>query len=265
MTKFAPCDLASPRPNARRQRVLILGGTAEARALAKRISLDCRLDGVISLAGRTGEPLPQDLPARIGGFGGVAGLARYLADAGIDKVVDATHPFAARISANARAACAQLGAPLVVLARRPWTRVVGDRWIDAANNAEAARALGEAPRRVFLAIGRLGVADFRAAPQHDYLLRVIDPPPPDDLPPRCEIVRARGPFDLESETALLQDRRIEIVVSKNSGGRATYAKIEAARRLGIAVAMIGPPPVEGAAVVYDLDAVMAFLAPGKAP
>jgi precorrin-6A/cobalt-precorrin-6A reductase len=265
MTKSAPCDPALARPPARPLRVLVLGGTAEARALARRIGADPRLDGVVSLAGRTGEPLPQDLPARIGGFGGVEGLVRFLSDNAIDKVVDATHPFAARISANAQAACARLDLPLVAYARAPWTPVAGDRWTCVANNAEAAQALGEEPRRVFLAIGRLGVADFRAAPQHDYLLRVIDPAPPEDLPPRCETIRARGPFDLTGETALLRERRIEVLVSKNSGGPATYAKIEAARRLGIAVAMVAPPPADGAAVVRDLDAVMAFLAPGGAP
>ena len=150
------------------RRALVLGGSSEARALATRIAADPRLAGVISLAGRTSAPLAHDLPVRVGGFGGVEGLTRYLIEERISHVVDATHPFAARISANARAACAVASVPLLVLTRPPWVSAQGDRWIDVDDNAAAVSALGAAPRRVFLAIGRQGVADFRAAPQHDY-------------------------------------------------------------------------------------------------
>lgn len=254
----APRDSAPAR--IARRRVLVLGGTQEARALAARVAVAPDLDGVVSLAGRTSAPLAQELPTRIGGFGGVEGLMRYLAEERVARVVDATHPFAARISANARDACAALGLPLIALARAPWTPAPDDRWIDAADNAAAARALGETPRRVFLTIGRQGVADFCAAPQHHYLLRVIDPPRAEDLPPRCEIVAARGPFALEDEIALLRDWRIDALVTKNSGGALTYAKIEAARTLGLDVVMIGRPPRAGVAEAHDLDAVMAFLA-----
>jgi precorrin-6A/cobalt-precorrin-6A reductase len=257
MTMIAPTERRFATTAA--TRVLVLGGTSEARALARRIAADPRLDGVISLAGRVSEPLAQALPTRVGGFGGADGLARYLAQQRVEKVIDATHPFAARISANAREACARAGVPLIVLTRPPWARAVGDRWIGAADNASAARALGERPRRVFLTIGRQGVADFRAAPQHDYLLRVIDPPEAGDLPPLCDIMSARGPFDLESELALMRDRRIDIVVTKNSGGAPTYAKIEAARRLGLEVVMIAPPPREGVRSVTEIDAAMDFL------
>lgn len=265
MTTFAPDRRPMQSRRTGRRRVLVLGGAAEARALAKRIALDSRLDGVVSLAGRTSAPAAQDLPVRVGGFGGVEGLARYLAEEGVERVVDATHPFAARISANAQAACARLGVPLIAYTRPPWTRVAGDRWTDVPDNAQAARALGAGPRRVFLTIGRLGVADFRAAPQHDYLLRVIDPPERDELPPRCDIIAARGPFDLDGEMALMREWRVEVVVTKNSGGAATYAKIEAARRLGLEVVMIAPPPRLGVAVVHELDAAMAFLTADAVP
>lgn len=243
-----------------RRRVLVLGGVSEGRALAARIAADPALDGVVSLAGRTSAPLPVALPTRIGGFGGVEGLTHYLAETGVTHVVDATHPFAARISANARAACAALGLPLLRLARESWRKAPGDRWIEVADNAAAARALGAAPRRVFLSIGRQGVADFRAAPQHEYLLRTIEPPEAGDLPPHCDVIFARGPFALEDEITLLRARRIDCLVSKNSGGALTYAKIEAARLLGVEVVMIAPPAHEDAPVAHDIEAAMAFLA-----
>ncbi|MGD9657231.1 MAG: cobalt-precorrin-6A reductase [Methylocystis sp.] len=243
-----------------RRRALVLGGSSEARLLATRIAADQRLQGVISLAGRTSAPLAHDLPTRTGGFGGVEGLTRYLLDARISHVVDATHPFAARISANARAACAAAGAPLLVLTRPPWVAAPGDRWTEVADNAAAVRALGDAPRRVFLAIGRQGVADFRVAPQHEYVLRVIEPPNADDLPPSCEVIFGRGPFALEDEIALMRDRRIETVVTKNSGGALAYAKVEAARRLELDVVMIARPASGDAATTHDIDAAMAFLA-----
>lgn len=246
--------------NTKRRRVLVLGGVGEARALAERIAQDDRFDGVISLAGRTSEPLIQALPTRVGGFGGVEGLKRYIAHEGMDVVVDATHPFAARMSENARLACASLTTPLLRLTRAPWRREAGDVWADAANNAEAARALGAAPRRVFLTVGRQGVADFCVSPQHDYLIRTIEPPREEDLPPRREVIFARGPFDVASEIALMQEKHIDIVVSKNSGGAATYAKIEAARHLGIMVVMIAPPPSGDVALAHDVDAAMQFLA-----
>lgn len=242
------------------RRALVLGGSTEARILATRISADPHLDGVISLAGRTSAPLAHDLPTRTGGFGGVEGLTRYLIDERISHVVDATHPFAARISANARAACAAAGVPLLVLTRPPWVMAQGDRWIEVTDNFAAAGALGDSPRRVFLAIGRQGVADFRIAPQHEYVLRVIEPPNADDLPPCCEVIFGRGPFDLEDEIALMRDRRIEIVVTKNSGGALAYAKIEAARTLGLDVVMIARPANGVAPTTHEIDAAMAFLA-----
>jgi len=240
--------------------VLLLGGTSESRALAARIASDPRYEGVVSLAGRTSAPAAQALPTRVGGFGGVEGLTRYLTDESIERVIDATHPFAAQMSANARKACAALGVPLLVYLREPWRLTSGDRWIEVFDNASAAHALGHTPRRVFLSIGRQGVANFRAAPRHDYLLRVIEPPRAEDLPPKCEVIFARGPFTREDEMALMRENRIDILVSKNSGGALTYAKIEAARELGLPVVMIQPPPLAGVMTAHDIDAAMAFLA-----
>ena len=243
-----------------RPKILLLAGTSEGRALAARIAAGAGHDAVASLAGRTSAPQPLALPTRVGGFGGVEGLMRYLREERVSHVVDATHPFAAQMSANAQAACAALGLPLIVFARAPWRAAPGDRWREVADNAEAAHVLGQAPRRVFLTIGRQGVAAFRAAPQHAYLLRVIEPPEPEDLPPECEVISARGPFTVEDEIALMREKRIEIVVSKNSGGPLTFAKIEAARALSLPVVMIAPPARAGVRVAHDLDTVMNWLA-----
>lgn len=219
-------------------RVLILGGTSEARHLAGLLAADGRIAATLSLAGRTEKPAPQPLPTRVGGFGGADGLAAYLTVEGVDVLVDATHPFAERISANAAIASAKAGVPLLALERPAWTRVAGDQWIDVPDLAAAAEALGAAPRRVFLTTGRLGVAAFKAAPQHRYLLRSIDPPDAADLPPACDVVLARGPFTVEDEIALMRRQAVEIVVTKNSGAAAAADKLAAARALGLPVIMI---------------------------
>ncbi len=227
--------------------------------LAEQIAATPQIAGVVSLAGRTSAPLPQALPIRIGGFGGASGLAAYLTQQGVTHVIDATHPFAAQISINAREACARAGAYLLRLTRAPWRPAPDDRWIEVTDNAAAVLALGATPRRVFLTIGRQGVSAFRAAPQHSYLLRVIDPPEDADLPPDCTVIADRGPFTRESESALMRAHHIDVIVSKNSGGPLTYAKIEAARALGLPVVMIAPPKLNDVRITHDLDAAMAFL------
>jgi precorrin-6A/cobalt-precorrin-6A reductase len=249
----------APHKSERRVRALILGGTGEARRLAERLAGEPSVEAVLSLAGRTSAPREQSLPTRVGGFGGVEGLMRYLVEERIDKVVDATHPFAARISANARAACAALGLPLLTLTRAPWRREEGDRWIEVADNAAAAAALGAVPRRAFLTIGRLGVADYLIAPQHHYLIRTIERPSAADLPAGCELILDRGPFTVETELSLMRAARIDALVTKNSGGDQTYAKIAAARALAIDVVMIAPPVSGEARVVHDIEAARDFL------
>jgi precorrin-6A/cobalt-precorrin-6A reductase len=240
----------------------MLGGSSEARLLAERIADDPRLEAIVSLAGRTSAPLPQSLPTRVGGFGGPEGLAAYLARENIERVLDATHPFAARISANARLACQNAGIPLLRFTRPCWERRPGDRWIEVADHDKAAKALGEKPRRVFLTTGRLELAAFCAAPQHSYLARMIDPPTKDQLPPRCELIFARGPFTLEEELALMQEKQVDVLVTKNSGGALTYAKIEAARTLSIETIMITPPRVDGVDSVDNAADALAFLTQG---
>lgn len=232
-------------------RILVLGGTGDARALAACLAARPGLRVTLSLAGRTRAPVVPACDLRVGGFGGPDGLADHLRAAAVDLLVDATHPFARRISAHAAAAAAATGLPLVVLDRPPWQAVRGDAWTRVPDMPAAAAALGPAPRRVFLAIGRQEVAAFRAAPAHAYLVRSVEPPDPADLPPRAETLLARGPFAEADERRLLAAHAIEAVVAKNSGGAATYGKIAAARALGLPVVIVDRPARPEAAATVE--------------
>jgi precorrin-6A/cobalt-precorrin-6A reductase len=237
-------------------RILILGGTTEARQLAGRLAARADLDVTLSLAGRTASPAAQPVPVRIGGFGGAVGLANYLASERIDVLVDATHPYAAVISANAIEAASKVNVPLVALRRPPWIAVARDRWIEVNDVREAVRAIGQAPRRVFVALGRNELKPFGDAPQHHYLIRSVDPVDPPLPLPHVSYVTGRGPFGEADDRALMTAHRIDAVIAKNSGGAATYGKIAAARTLGIDVIMLRRPPVpEGAAVETIEDAI----------
>jgi len=239
-------------------RVLLLGGTTEAARMARALA-EAGVDAVYSYAGRTEAPVAQPLPVRVGGFGGVTGLAAYLKAEGISHVIDATHPFAAQMSRNAVEACAEAGFPLIALEREPWQAGEGDRWTHVPDLAAAVAALGEAPRRVFLAIGRQNLSAFAGAPQHHYLLRLVDPPI-EPLPlPRAEAVIARGPFDVAGDLALLKDRRIAVIVAKNAGGAGAEAKLTAARELGLPVVLIDRPLVPERRIARTVDEVMGWL------
>jgi len=240
-------------------KALILGGTTEATALAKRLAGHPRIDARVSLAGRTKNPVLPPLPTRIGGFGGVEGLADHLRAEGIQAVIDATHPFAAQISANAAAACALAGVPLRLLTRPAWGAGPGDRWIGVPDMDAAAQALRGLGDTVFLTIGRQEVAAFEAMPDKRYLIRAVDPPDPLPALPRMSLILDRGPFTVEGELALMRGERIEVVVSKNSGGRATDAKLEAARTLRLPVVMVERPAGNGVAELHDVEDAVGWL------
>jgi precorrin-6A/cobalt-precorrin-6A reductase len=247
-------------------RILILGGTTEASALAGACGKASGLDAVLSFAGRTGDPKRGPTTTRVGGFGGVEGLVRYLAEARIDAVIDATHPFAAQISRNAAAACADRGVPILAIRRPVWARGDGDRWSEVATMAEAAAALGSAPRRVFLTVGRLELAPFAAAPQHHYLVRTIEPIGDVFKAPHVVALQARGPFDEAAERALIAAHGIEILVTKNSGGAATYGKIAAARALKIPVVVVSRPAKPDVPFVESAGEAMDWIrSHGRAP
>lgn len=222
-------------------RILILGGTTEARQLAAKLAARGDLDLTLSLAGRTENPVAQPVPVRTGGFGGPQGLADWLVEHETDLLIDATHPYAARISANAAEAARITGVPMFALRRPGWEQVAGDRWTLVDDGQEAVAALGHKPRRVFLALGRQEVATFEAAPQHAYVIRSVDPIEPPLGAPDATYILARGPFAEADERALLEAQKIDVIVAKNSGGQATYGKIAAARELGIEVVLFRRP------------------------
>jgi precorrin-6A/cobalt-precorrin-6A reductase len=240
-------------------KVLILGGTTEASALARKIAGDARLAPVLSLAGRTTNPQPQPIPVRVGGFGGIEGLVHFLRDEAIDAVVDATHPYADQMSTHAVAASRQTAVPLASLVRPDWKREAGDRWQVVADTEAAADALGAEPRRIFLSVGRQDLHVFARAPQHHYLARLIERPDQEALPPDLRLLQARGPFDRADEERLLRQERIDVLVSKNAGGAATYAKIEAARALGLPVVMIARPHKPAGVILAEVEACIAWL------
>ncbi len=221
-------------------RVLLLGGTTEAGHLARALA-GAGIDAVYSYAGRTAAPLDQPIPVRTGGFGGVAGMAQFLHDQQISHLIDATHPFAAQISQNAIAACAQARVPLVALERPAWQAAPGDDWTCVPDHVAAVAALPDRPARVFLAIGKQTLAAFAAKPQHHYLLRLVDAPDgPLPLPDAIAVV-ARGPFDVAADLDLLRAHRISHVIAKNAGGAGAEAKLIAARALGLPVILIDRP------------------------
>lgn len=240
-------------------RVLVLGGTLEARRLAERLRGRADVAITLSLAGRTANPASQPVPVRIGGFGGAEGLAAYLRAERIAALIDATHPYAAVISANAARAAAAAGVRLLALRRPPWQAVAGDRWTEVADVPAAVAALGPAPRRVFLALGRKDIQPFGAAGQHHYLVRSVDPVVPPLPVPHATYLVARGPFAETAERALLGAHAIEAIVAKNSGGEATYGKIAAARALGIEVILLRRPPLPAVPSVASVTEAAAWL------
>ncbi len=239
--------------------VLILGGTAEAAALARDLAEEPRVAATTSLAGRTRAPASVPGRVRVGGFGGAAALAEYLQSHEIDLLIDATHPFAARISRNAAQACAEAGVPRLVLTRPAWAARDGDRWIRVPDAGSAAAALPALGARVFLTIGRQELAAFSALSGLWFLVRLVEPP--EDPIPLADfrLVLGRGPFSLAQETALLRAQGIEAVVSKNSGGSGTYAKIEAARALDLPVVMVERPPLPEGETVETAAAARAWI------
>lgn len=235
-------------------KILILGGTAEAAALATAFA-ELPVKAITSLAGRTSNPASLAGAVRIGGFGGIDGLANYLDSDGIDLVIDATHPYAVRISQNAVQAASACGIPLVRLERPAWEKRPGDRWIDIASEAEAANVIPSG-ERVFLALGRQHIAPFSKRTDVHFVMRMIDPPEA-ALPPDCELILAR-PGDFAAEKQFLEKHKIGLIISRNSGGTISHAKIEAARALGLPVMMISRPSVAARNVVASPEDAIAF-------
>jgi precorrin-6A/cobalt-precorrin-6A reductase len=238
-------------------RILILGGTGEARELAAALVADGR-DVVSSLAGRVSRPRLPDGPVRVGGFGGADGLAAYLRAERVSHLIDATHPFAAGITANAARAAADTGLPLLVLRRPAWD--ADPSWTAAADIAAAAAVVRDwAGQGVFLTTGRRDLAAFAADARHQFLVRTVDPPD-GPVPPRMTLLLDRGPYTVAGESALIREHGIGLLVTKNSGGPMTAAKLTAARDLGIQVVMVARPPLpEGSAVTATVAGALHWL------
>ncbi|HEY9803468.1 MAG TPA: cobalt-precorrin-6A reductase [Leptolyngbyaceae cyanobacterium] len=240
-------------------RLLILGGTGDAAELSAKVANIPSIEAIASLAGRTREPILPSGNVRVGGFGGAAGLAEYLRQMQIDVLIDATHPFASQITENAAVAAREVGIPHLMLIRRPWEKQVGDRWIEVDSTSAAADVLENQAKRVFLTVGRQELAAFAHLQDIWFLMRMIDPPGADALVPPGVILCDRGPFTLAQEREILIQHHIDTIVSKNSGGNATYAKIIAARELGVQVVMVKRPPVPPGEQVADVDAAVKWL------
>ncbi|NPD16563.1 cobalt-precorrin-6A reductase [Xinfangfangia sp. D13-10-4-6] len=238
--------------------VLILGGTTEASRLAQLMA-SRSLRAVLSYAGRVETPRSQPIQTRTGGFGGAQGLADYLRAHQITHLIDATHPFAAQISQNAAQAAQMTGTRLIRLMRPAWQPGPGDNWRDLPDLATAAQMLAGPPRRVFLAIGRLHLADFTSQPQHDYLVRLVDPPDSPLPLPNVTLEIARGPFDQATDLALLRRHRSDLIIAKNAGGAGASAKLSAARELGLPVWLIARPALPEAETVSDPAEIMDLL------
>ncbi|MBE9002574.1 MULTISPECIES: cobalt-precorrin-6A reductase [unclassified Nostoc] len=240
-------------------RVLILGGTGDAAELAARVATIQGLDVITSLAGRTREPSVPLGDLRVGGFGGVAGLASYLRVMQIDLLIDATHPFASQISFNAADAANEVRVPRLMLIRPPWEKGIGDRWMEVDSIEAAAASLQNQAHRVFLTVGRQELAAFAHLKEIWFLMRMIDPPVDDALVPPGMVLCDRGPFTLNNERQILIDHKIDTIVSKNSGGDATKPKIIAARELGMKVVMVNRPAIPAGEQVSDVEGALAWL------
>ncbi|MFF1353349.1 cobalt-precorrin-6A reductase [Streptomyces sp. NPDC058297] len=221
--------------------VLILGGTTEARRLAQALTTGHPGWRVTSsLAGRVARPVLPAGEVRTGGFGGADGLARALRELQVDALIDATHPFAGTISFHAAQAAATAHVPLLALRRPGWVPAPGDDWHGVASLEEAGRRLPTLGRRAFLTVGRLGLSAFADIGDVFCVVRSVDAPEP-PLPPRSQVLLARGPFTLEGERALLREYGIDVLVTKDAGGEATAAKLVAAREAGIPVIVVERP------------------------
>ena len=239
------------------KKILILGGTGDAVKLAAKLATVPEIEVISSLAGRTRKPAALVGQVRIGGFGGATGLANYLQENSIDILIDATHPCAGQITCNGAIASQLANIPHLMLVRPEWEKVNGDNWIEVESVEAAAQAIPELVKRVFITSGRQQLEPFLERSHIWYLMRSIDPP--DIELPNSKVLLDRGPFNLEQERKLLQDYQIEAIVSKNSGGSATYAKIVAARELGIPVMMVQRPARPEGEKVTDIKEAIAWL------
>lgn len=238
--------------------ILILGGTTEASELASTLS-NYKIKITFSYAGRVEAPKEQPANVRVGGFGGIEGLRDYLIQNHVTHLIDATHPFAQKISVNAIHAVQKTGVKFITLTRAPWEPKANDRWLPVPDITAAVAAVSTPPQRIMLAIGRIHIDSFIVQPQHNYLLRLIDEPMSPPSLPNHTIVIERGPFNIESDMRLLNKHKIELIICKNSGGKGADAKLIAARELGLPVIMIDRPKFPIHKEVHSVSEILQWL------
>lgn len=238
-------------------RALILGGTSEARALAAVLTARPDVSVTSSLAGRVRDPALPAGAVRSGGFGGAEGLAAYLLSEQVDVLIDATHPYAVGISTSAASASTRSGVPLLAIRRPPWQQQAGDRWTTVPD-LPGARSAIEAIGRIFLTTGRTSLAAFADVASAWFLVRTVDEPT-DAVPARMTLLLDRGPYTVAGERTLMLEHRVEVLVTKNSGGSMTRAKIIAARELGLPVVMVDRPRLPDVPAVSTVDEAVAWL------
>lgn len=239
--------------------ILVLGGTGEARAVAAALAQTPNVRVISTLAGRVANPRLPPGEVRVGGFGGPDGLAAYLAAAHVDTVVDATHPFAERMSWSAFEACSVTGTPLVRIERAPFARDPAIDWREVGSLEEAAALLPQAGRRVFLTTGRQGLAAFAAIGGAFFLIRCVEAPDPAALPPDRTVLLDRGPFTVAGELALIDRHALDVLVTKDSGGEMTQAKLEAACERGLPVIVVARPSRPAGRTVATVEEALAWL------
>lgn len=239
--------------------VLVLGGTGEARAIAAALHAEPGVRVISTLAGRIADPRLPAGEVRVGGFGGPDGLAAYIEAEAVGAVIDATHPFAERMSWSAFAACAATGTRLLRLERPPFDRDPAIDWREVDSLGEAAALLPAAGRRVFLTTGRQGLAAFAPVSGAFFLIRCVQAPDPAALPPDHAVVLDRGPFTLAGELALIDRHGLDVLITKDSGGEMTQAKLAAARERGLPVIVVARPSRPGAQTVQSVGEVLAWL------
>ncbi|GAB2690658.1 cobalt-precorrin-6A reductase [Kitasatospora kifunensis] len=245
--------------------ILILGGTTEGRRLAQELAQKPGIRVTSSLAGRVSEPRLPPGEVRVGGFGGAIGLADWLREHQVDTLVDATHPFAQVISRNAAEAASATAVPLLALRRPGWQPVPGDRWHLVDSLEQAAAVLPTLGRRALLTTGRLGLSTFARVDGVHLVARSVEPPDP-PLPPDLTVLLSRGPFQLDDERAVFREHRIDVLVTKDSGGAATAPKLTVARELALPVLIVRRPALpDGIREVSDVAGVLAALGLGRDP
>ncbi len=238
--------------------VLILGGTTEASELASLLASRPDLRATLSLAGRTKNPVLPRISYRIGGFGGAEGLVAWMRENHVTAIIDATHPFASRMPFNAAVAAQACSIPIISLTRLAWKAQTGDDWLEVETHQLAIDSLSATGKRIFLTVGRLEVDNYIAAHQHFYLVRTIDDVSPKQLQ-NAKYITARAPFSVEGEQTLMEEHHIDTLITKNSGGSATAAKLVAARNLGIKVILISRPPKPDIPCVMSAEAALAWI------